>query len=539
MRLPWLILLYLASCASTSVENDTDEILIGAIELLESKGVKNLDHLCHDDSTVLPPCQRPATRRRRHLEEGEQQQQEIFNEVQHHSSEKENYPLKENQRRARRWRARYLEEEDNQQQQKDQDQEEDQEDQRRARQGRYLEEEDNQQEEKDEDQEEEEEQDDVPTILWFDAWNVLGAVLCVFVSSIAAGLTVSLLSLDPLVLLVKMRASDDEKEKKQAARLVTIVKRRHLLLVSLILCTTVSSEALPIFLQDLMPRYVAILVAVVLVLVFGEVLPTIIFTGPNQLAIASRWAPVVKCIICLLYPIAAPIAKLLDHLHHDKEMDAGNMYNRGELAALIRIQYEERMAFHQRKQHDLSNKTGESPNLASSLRALKGEFNRNYPEGGLPSIASDEINMVEGALQMKMKVAMDVYCPLDKVFGIPSDTILDEASVVRIYGSAYSRIPVYERRQDDNDKRNIRGIFMTRQLIVVKPEKEVPLSSLRMNVPFCISPKTNLVDLVSLFQTGASGGKGGHMALVCARPDVGNAALDRNEAIPDEAILMG
>jgi metal transporter CNNM len=299
----------------------------------------------------------------------------------------------------------------------------------------------------------------------------------------------------------------------------------------------VSSEALPIFLQDLMPRYVAILSAAVLVIVFGEVLPTVLFTGPNQLAIASRWAPFVKCIMCLLYPVAAPIARVLDHVHHDK--DTGNMYNRGELAALIRIQYEERMAFHQRKKNDLNKNTKESPNrLASSLKALKGEFNRNYPEG-LPSIASDEINMVEGALQMKMKVAMDIYCPLDKVFAIPSDTILDETNIVRIYGSAYSRIPIYDRRQNEFDKRAIRGIFMSRQLIMAKPEKKQPLSSLRMHVPFCISPKMNLVDLVGLFQTGGSGGRGGHMALVCARPDVGNEALDRNEAVPDEAILMG
>lgn len=455
-RLPWVFLLYLASCASASSAENTDEALSGAMKLLESKGVKNVDQLCHYNSSVLPSC---------------------------------------SARHERRHRKRYLEEKDDQ---------------------------------------------DATHMFWFNVWNILGAVVCVCVSSIAAGLTVSLVSLDPLVLLIKMRASENEREKKQAARLVTIVKRRHLLLVSLILCTTVSSEALPIFLQDLMPRYFAILAAVILVLVFGEVLPTILFTGPNQLAIASRWAPIVKVIMCLLYPIAAPIASLLDHAHHGKQMDAGNMFNRGELAALIRIQYEERMAFQQQRQNDLNNKkNNDSTQFASSLRALKGGFNRNYPETGLPSIASDEINIVEGALQMKMKVAMDVYCPLDKVFSIPSDTILNEANVVRIYASAYSRIPVYERRQRENDRRGIRGIFMSRQLIMVKPEKKLPLSSLRMNVPFCISPKMNLVDLVSLFQTGASGGKGGHMALVCARPDVGNAALDRNEAIPDEAVLMG
>ena len=93
---------------------------------------------------------------------------------------------------------------------------------------------------------------------WFDVWNILGAFVCVCVSAIAAGLTVSLLSLDPLILLIKMRASENPVERKQAARLVTIVQRRHPLLVSLILCSAISSEALPIFLQDLMPRFAAV-----------------------------------------------------------------------------------------------------------------------------------------------------------------------------------------------------------------------------------------------------------------------------------------
>ena len=162
---------------------------------------------------------------------------------------------------------------------------------------------------------------------WYIAGNIIGAVVCVLVGGLAAGLTVGLLSLDPLVLLIKMRAAEKEEERQQAARLVGIVKRRHLLLVSLILCTAITSEALPIFLQDLMPDYAAVLVSVLLVISVGEILPSAIFTGSNQLALASRLAPIVKIIMCILYLIAAPIAKLLDRLL--KEGDAGNMYNRG------------------------------------------------------------------------------------------------------------------------------------------------------------------------------------------------------------------
>jgi hypothetical protein len=47
------------------------------------------------------------------------------------------------------------------------------------------------------------------------------------------------------------------------------------------------------------------------------------------------------------------------------------------------------------------------------------------------------------------------------------------------------------------------------------------------------------VDLINLFQTGGRAGRVGHMALVCARPDIGNAALENDEPLPNEAGLMG
>jgi CBS domain containing-hemolysin-like protein len=45
----------------------------------------------------------------------------------------------------------------------------------------------------------------------------------------------------------------------------------------------------------------------------------------------------------------------------------------------------------------------------------------------------------------------------------------------------------------------------------------------------------NLIDLLNLFQTG----KVGHMALVCARPQVAKDALQQQEPLPEKAGLMG
>jgi hypothetical protein len=102
--------------------------------------------------------------------------------------------------------------------------------------------------------------------------------------------------------------------------------------------------ALPIFLETLVPPSMAILLSVTLVLFFGEIIPSAIFTGPNQLYIASSLVPVVQTVMFLLSPLAWPIATLLDWLLHDEDGADASVYKRGELSALIRIQYEGRLA---------------------------------------------------------------------------------------------------------------------------------------------------------------------------------------------------
>jgi metal transporter CNNM len=81
--------------------------------------------------------------------------------------------------------------------------------------------------------------------------------------------------------------------------------------------------------------------------------------------------------------------------------------------------------------------------------------------------------VVEGALQMGTKTALDVFTPLRRVFAIPIDTVLDQKSIVKIYSSGFSRIPVYERQAEkEKDTSAICGVLMTKQLIVVNPEDE-------------------------------------------------------------------
>jgi metal transporter CNNM len=63
----------------------------------------------------------------------------------------------------------------------------------------------------------------------------------------------------------------NEEERIAAASLIPIVKRHHQLLVTLLLFNSLANESLPIILRDLVPSWLAILLSVFLVLIFGEV----------------------------------------------------------------------------------------------------------------------------------------------------------------------------------------------------------------------------------------------------------------------------
>jgi len=418
--------------------------------------------------------------------------------------------------------------------------------------------------------------------------NISCVLVCVLGAALASGLTVGLLSIDPMVLTIKIRGGANAEERQQAELLLPLVKKHHLVMVTLLLANAIAGESLPIFLHGMVPEAAAVVISVVLVLIFGEIVPAALFTGPNQLKIASRCAPLVGIFITILYPITYPIAKLLDRImhgdnggHDDDDGEgagkAATFYTRGELAALIRIQYEERIREKLRRKRQLQRSLARAlPNIdsrglqvATDLKTLNVASTQNQeqesncditrPPSNDESIDSDEVMMIEGALQMKTKRAVDVFLSFRLVFCIPFDMPLNDTNIFKIYTSGYSRVPVYV----DGDRRKVKGILMTRQLIVInqnqnRTSQDDPskasngsaepkanqrqyktISDLALHIPQCVAPHTKLVQLVNMFQTGGSIGRVGHMAFVCARPDVANRALEQHLAVPEEAGLMG
>jgi len=105
-----------------------------------------------------------------------------------------------------------------------------------------------------------------------------------------SGLTVGYLSIDELILELKMTTGSDE-EKTQANIVLPILHHNHWLLVTLLLMNAAAMETLPLTLNKLMPEYLAVIISVTLVLLFGEIIPQAVCTGPSQVKIASSIAP--------------------------------------------------------------------------------------------------------------------------------------------------------------------------------------------------------------------------------------------------------
>lgn len=107
-----------------------------------------------------------------------------------------------------------------------------------------------------------------------------------------------------------------------------------MLLSTILLNNAIAMESLPIFLDALVPSWLAIVLSTSAVLVFGEVVPQAICTGPNQIEIAASVAPFISLLMKICYPICKPIAMALDHIlgvHGDKH------FTKSELKALVHM----------------------------------------------------------------------------------------------------------------------------------------------------------------------------------------------------------
>jgi metal transporter CNNM len=88
--------------------------------------------------------------------------------------------------------------------------------------------------------------------------------------------------------------STDMQKQKMAKPIIEILNNHHLLLSTLLLSNALALEALPIFLDKIVPTYIAIIISTASVVIFGEVLPQAYCTGQHKTTIGYYMSSFIK-----------------------------------------------------------------------------------------------------------------------------------------------------------------------------------------------------------------------------------------------------
>ncbi|KAM0895369.1 hypothetical protein ACQ4PT_023883 [Festuca glaucescens] len=104
------------------------------------------------------------------------------------------------------------------------------------------------------------------TMFWVYLMSCAGLVMF---AGLMSGLTLGLMSLSIVDLEVLSKAGTPQ-DRRNAARIMPVVKNQHLLLCTLLIGNSLAMEALPIFLDSLVPSFGAILISVTLILAFDH-----------------------------------------------------------------------------------------------------------------------------------------------------------------------------------------------------------------------------------------------------------------------------
>ncbi|KAL2147319.1 hypothetical protein VTI28DRAFT_10309 [Corynascus sepedonium] len=290
-----------------------------------------------------------------------------------------------------------------------------------------------------------------------------------------AGLTIALMGQDGIYLQV-MAGDPSEPQQKNAKRVYDLLtKGKHWVLVTLLLANVIVNETLPVVLDRCLGGGVAAVVgSTFLIVIFGEVLPQSICVRYG-LQIGGYMSKPVLAMMYLLAPIAWPTAKLLDWLLGE---DHGTVYKKSGLKTLV------------------------------TLHKNLGEVSQRLNE--------DEVTIISAVLDLKEKPVANVMTPMDDVFIMSEDTVLDEPTMDMILSAGYSRIPIHE----TGNPTNFVGMLLVKILITYDPEdcklvRDFPLATLPET-----RPETSCLDIVNFFQEGKS-----HMVLVSTSPGEDSGAL--------------
>ncbi|KAI8141302.1 hypothetical protein BJV82DRAFT_620051 [Fennellomyces sp. T-0311] len=300
-------------------------------------------------------------------------------------------------------------------------------------------------------------------------------IVLVLLGGVFAGLTLGLMGLDQTNLHVMVESGTD-KERKNARKVLRLLDRgKHWVLVTLLLSNVIVNETLPIILDSVLGGgWQAILISTALIVIFGEVIPQSVCVR-HGLAIGAKCSVLVLVLMYLMYPVAYPTALTLDYFLGESH---GTVYKKAGLKTLVSL--------HQNDGQDAEGLT------------------------------EDEVLIIGSVLDLRAKPVSRVMTPIEDVFTMSVDDIMDKQTVDKILFAGYSRIPIHAA----DDKSNFIGMLLVKKLITYDTEDEQPVSHFQLSPLPETSPDTSCLDILNFFQEGRS-----HMALVSGNPGEKGGAM--------------
>ncbi|KAG7191580.1 cell agglutination protein Mam3 [Scheffersomyces spartinae] len=296
--------------------------------------------------------------------------------------------------------------------------------------------------------------------------NLATSVCLVLAGGVFAGLTLGLMGQDEVYLKV-IATSGEPIERKHARKVLRLINRgKHWVLVTLLLSNVITNETLPIVLDRCLGGgWPAVVASTAAIVVFGEIIPQSISVRYG-LQVGSMFAPFVLILMYIMYPIAYPIAMLLDYLLGE---DHGTVYKKSGLKTLVTL----------------------------------------HKTMGVERLNQDEVTIISAVLDLKEKPVSAIMTPIDRVYTMSADTVLDEKTVDEIFQAGFSRIPVHL----PNEPLNFIGMLLVRVLISYDPEDALTVASFPLATLPETSADTSCLNILNYFQEGKS-----HMIVVSEHP---------------------
>lgn len=265
-------------------------------------------------------------------------------------------------------------------------------------------------------------------------------------SAMCSGLNVSLMSLSLADLKRKAKLGN-----VHAQKVLPLRKTTHLTLAAILLTNVAAVSATSLVLESVLFGLIAGIVTTILMVIFGEILPQAIFSR-NALVYCARFAPIMRFMIIVTYPISKPLQLLLDKLFTRQE---SHLHTRHELGIIIA----------EHLGHDQSE------------------------------LDEDEVEIIRGALQLSEKQVRDIMLPIEEVFWLTPSTRLTSEKIQEIKQVGRSRIPVFNTKLT-----RCNGVILMKDLVNMDfDEKPYYVSDLILHPVQMVGSKTALDTMLRKF----------------------------------------